>query len=97
MSPARTLKEKCEESKTVGIRPLIAQTFPPKPKFKVEEIPDLTGRVVIVTGTSLSRARSCVVPILFFFAILVYCPRGPGPMVDNRYNAVSHRFDTGEG
>ena len=56
MSPTRTLKEKCEESKTVGIRPLIAQTFPPKPKFKVEEIPDLTGRVVIVTGTSLNRA-----------------------------------------
>ena len=33
----------------------------------------------------------------FFFLILVYFPRGPGPMVDNRYNAVSHRFDTGEG
>ena len=24
--------------------------FAPKPKFKVEDIPDLTGKVVIVTG-----------------------------------------------
>lgn len=27
------------------------QAFPPKPTFSVEQIPDLTGRVVIVTGT----------------------------------------------
>ncbi|RDX54720.1 NAD(P)-binding protein [Lentinus brumalis] len=37
-------------SKNSGIRPVLAQAFPPKPKFKVEQIPDLTGRVVIVTG-----------------------------------------------
>ena len=24
--------------------------FAPKPKFKVEDVPDLTGKVVIVTG-----------------------------------------------
>ena len=30
--------------------PAMMQMFPPKPKFSVEEIPDLTGRVVIVTG-----------------------------------------------
>ena len=29
---------------------VLIQNFPPKPKFSVEEIPDLTGRVVIVTG-----------------------------------------------
>ncbi|KAG8730184.1 hypothetical protein FRC12_020427 [Ceratobasidium sp. 428] len=28
----------------------ISQAFPPKPLFTVEQIPDLTGRVVIVTG-----------------------------------------------
>jgi hypothetical protein len=27
-----------------------SQTFPPKPVFSVEQIPDLTGQVVIVTG-----------------------------------------------
>lgn len=27
-----------------------AQSFPPKSKFKVEDIPDLTGKVIIVTG-----------------------------------------------
>ncbi|KAI0330505.1 NAD-P-binding protein [Cubamyces sp. BRFM 1775] len=28
----------------------MSQLFPPKPKFSVDQIPDLTGRVVIVTG-----------------------------------------------
>lgn len=26
------------------------ETFPPKPQWSVDEIPDLTGQVVIVTG-----------------------------------------------
>ncbi|TBU26106.1 NAD(P)-binding protein [Dichomitus squalens] len=30
--------------------PVIAQLYPPKPKFSVDQIPDLTGRVTIVTG-----------------------------------------------
>lgn len=30
------------------------QSFPPKSRFSVEQIPDLTGRVVIVTGASCS-------------------------------------------
>ena len=30
--------------------PAIAQVVPPKSKFSVDQIPDLTGRVVIVTG-----------------------------------------------
>lgn len=29
----------------------MAQTFPPKPTFSTDQIPDLTGRVVIVTGS----------------------------------------------
>jgi retinol dehydrogenase 12 len=29
---------------------LFTQTFPPKTKFNVEDIPDLTGKVIIVTG-----------------------------------------------
>ena len=28
----------------------LAQAWPPKPKFSTDQIPDLTGRVVIVTG-----------------------------------------------
>ena len=35
--------------------PAIVQWYPPKPKFNVDQIPDLTGRVVIVTGEYLSR------------------------------------------
>lgn len=29
---------------------LISQTFPPKPRWGVDDIPDLAGRVMIVTG-----------------------------------------------
>ena len=28
------------------------QSFPPKPQFSTDQIPDLSGRVVIVTGAS---------------------------------------------
>lgn len=30
---------------------MLAQSWPPKSKFAIEQIPDLTGRVIIVTGT----------------------------------------------
>ena len=30
--------------------PAMQQSFPPKSKFSVDDIPDLSGRVVIVTG-----------------------------------------------
>ncbi|KAJ6581090.1 NAD(P)-binding protein [Mycena capillaripes] len=33
-----------------NISSYLAQSFPPKAKFSVEDIPDLTGRVIIVTG-----------------------------------------------
>ena len=28
----------------------LGQTFPPKPEWSIEDIPDLTGKVMIVTG-----------------------------------------------
>jgi len=31
---------------------LVSQSLPPKSKFSVEDIPDLTGKVVIVTGAN---------------------------------------------
>ena len=37
-------------SKDKGIWPTIVQQFPPKPKFSIDQIPDLSGRIVIVTG-----------------------------------------------
>ena len=33
-----------------NVWPAIEQGFPPKSKFSVDDIPDLTGRVVVVTG-----------------------------------------------
>jgi hypothetical protein len=32
------------------ITSIFSQTFPPQSKFNVEDIPDLTGKVIIVTG-----------------------------------------------
>ncbi|RPD56665.1 NAD(P)-binding protein [Lentinus tigrinus ALCF2SS1-6] len=37
-------------SKDSGPWPVIVQMFPPKPKFSVDQISDLTGRVALVTG-----------------------------------------------
>lgn len=31
---------------------MYSQTFPPKSKFSVDDIPDLTGKVAIVTGSN---------------------------------------------
>ena len=34
------------------ITSIFAQTFPPQNKFNLEDIPDLTGKVIIVTGAN---------------------------------------------
>ena len=34
------------------IREYFAQAFPPKPKFRIEDIPDLSDKVIVVTGMS---------------------------------------------
>ncbi|KAK7034767.1 short-chain alcohol dehydrogenase [Paramarasmius palmivorus] len=34
----------------MGLKDYFSESFPPKSKFKVEDIPDLTGKVIIVTG-----------------------------------------------
>jgi len=31
---------------------LVNESFPPKTKFNVDDIPDLTGKVMIVTGAN---------------------------------------------
>ncbi|KAG9105342.1 hypothetical protein FRC07_009376 [Ceratobasidium sp. 392] len=36
----------------------ISQLFPPKPLFTVEQIPDLAGQVMIVTGYMLTSAKA---------------------------------------
>lgn len=33
-----------------------AQSFPPKPAFRVADIPDLEGKVIIVTGMGIDFA-----------------------------------------
>jgi hypothetical protein len=35
-----------------NVTSLIGQTFPPKSKFNAEDIPDLTGKVIVVTGAN---------------------------------------------
>ncbi|KAK0469223.1 NAD(P)-binding protein [Desarmillaria tabescens] len=43
---------------------LISQMFPPKPKWSVDDIPDLTGKVVIVTGGNTGCGRETVKALL---------------------------------
>ena len=35
-----------------AVRRALAEGYPPPPAFKVEDIPDLTGKVMIVTGAN---------------------------------------------
>ena len=39
---------------------LINEAFPPKTKFNVDDIPDLTGKVIIVTGANAGQSRLCL-------------------------------------
>lgn len=42
------------------VRTFLGQSFPPKPLWSTNDIPDLTGRVIIVTGVSALQASSSV-------------------------------------
>ena len=37
---------------------IINESFPPKAKFNVKDIPDLTGKVIIVTGANAGQYAS---------------------------------------
>ncbi|KAH9941562.1 NAD(P)-binding protein [Amylocystis lapponica] len=43
---------------------VLAQTFPPKSKFSADQVPDLTGRVAIVTGGNSGVGREIVKVLL---------------------------------
>ncbi|KAJ6496056.1 NAD(P)-binding protein [Mycena sanguinolenta] len=47
-----------------GFISFIGQTFPPKPKFSVDDIPDLSGKVIIVTGANVGIGKETVKALL---------------------------------
>ncbi|TFK84293.1 NAD(P)-binding protein [Polyporus arcularius HHB13444] len=50
--------------KNSGPWPVLLQSFPPKPKFAVDQIPDLTGQVIIVTGGNVGIGYETVKALL---------------------------------
>ncbi|KAG1743182.1 uncharacterized protein EDB91DRAFT_1236724 [Suillus paluster] len=43
---------------------VLGQSFPPKPNFRVDDIPDLTGKVIIVTGANTGIGKETVKALL---------------------------------
>ena len=41
-----------------GLLRIVSLVFPPKPQFNVDLIPDLAGKVIIVTGRSCDLTRA---------------------------------------
>ena len=41
-----------------GILSFLAQSFPPRPTWSADDIPDLTGKVILVTGAPFLRQKS---------------------------------------
>ncbi|KAI0089970.1 NAD(P)-binding protein [Irpex rosettiformis] len=69
----------------VAFSAFIDQTFPPKPKWGVADIPDLTGKVVIVTGGNAGIGRETVKALLTKNAKVYVAARNRGktlPVID---------------
>jgi retinol dehydrogenase-12 len=43
-----------------GLLSVVQQSFPPHPTWAVDDIPDLTGKVAIVTGASAQQLGVCI-------------------------------------
>lgn len=47
-----------------NIASIFSQSFPPKSKFNVEDIPDLSGKVAIVTGANAGLFQHRILPCI---------------------------------
>jgi retinol dehydrogenase 12 len=44
----------------------VNESFPPRSKFNLEDIPDLKGKVIIVTGASAGKFQNCIFAEVIF-------------------------------
>ncbi|KAJ7259539.1 NAD-P-binding protein [Mycena haematopus] len=68
----------------------LSQIFPPKSKFSVSDIPDLTGRVIIVTGGNSGVGKETVKALLQHNAKVYIAARSEQKAKDAIKDLVSH-------
>ncbi|KZV61496.1 NAD(P)-binding protein [Peniophora sp. CONT] len=71
---------------------LLSQSYPPKPKWTVDDIPDLSGKVIIVTGGNAGVGKETVKALLQHNAKVYLAARNP-----ERVNSAIEELKTATG
>ncbi|KAG6868970.1 hypothetical protein C0993_006492 [Termitomyces sp. T159_Od127] len=59
------------------VQSILTECFPPESRFSVDDIPDLTGKVVIVTGANTGLGKETVKALLAHNAKVYLAARNP--------------------